>query len=139
MSAQMVPQREWLWMATPTSWRALCSSTCSVIAGVSYLGLAFGTSSLALVFYLGFMTVRGLQGPLLATVLQEDTPSEDRASVLSLNALLFRLAAVVVLPPIGALGDHLGLEITLGLLGLLSLTVALAAWAAFARAHAEAT
>ncbi|OGQ80853.1 MAG: hypothetical protein A3F90_08180 [Deltaproteobacteria bacterium RIFCSPLOWO2_12_FULL_60_19] len=112
---------------------------CSVIAGVSYLGLAFSSSSLALVFYLGFMTVRGLQGPLLATVLQEATPSEDRASVLSLNALLFRLAAVVVLPPIGALGDYFGLEITLGLVGILSLIAALGAWAAFALAHADAT
>jgi predicted MFS family arabinose efflux permease len=82
------------------------------------------------------MTVRGIHAPLLASVLQSDTPPEDRASVLSLNALLFRLAAAVTLPPIGMLGDYLGLEPVLGLLGVLSLAAALAAWAAFARAHA---
>jgi len=100
------------------------------------LALAFGSSPLAVVFYLGFMTVRGLQGPLLAGVLQADAPPEDRASVLSLNALLFRLAAVVILPPVGALADRVGIEPTLGVLGALSLAAALAAWAAFARAHA---
>ena len=109
---------------------------CSLIAGASYLALAFGSSPLAVVFYLGFMTVRGLQGPLLAGVLQADAPPEDRASVLSLNALLFRLAAVVILPPVGALADRVGIEPTLGVLGALSLAAALAAWAAFARAHA---
>ena len=108
---------------------------CCVLAGVSYLALALSFSPLAVVFYLGFMIVRGLQGPLLAGVLQADTPPEDRASVLSLNALLFRLAAVVVLPPVGALGDHLGLERVLGLLSVLSPALALLAWIAFARAH----
>jgi predicted MFS family arabinose efflux permease len=82
------------------------------------------------------MIVRGLQGPLLAAVLQKDAPSEDRASVLSLNTLLFRLAAVVALPPVGALGDSIGLEPVLGVMGAVSLIAALAAWLAFARAHA---
>jgi MFS family permease len=108
---------------------------CSVLAGASYLALALGSSALAVVFYLGFMTVRGLQGPLLAAALQADAPPEDRASVLSLNALLFRLAAAVVLPPVGALADRIGIEPTLGVLAALSVAVCLAAWSAFARAH----
>jgi len=108
---------------------------CSVLAGASYLALALGSSPLAVVFYLGFMTVRGMQGPLLAGALQADAPPEDRASVLSLNALLFRLAAAVVLPPVGALADRIGIEPTLGVLAALSLAVCLAAWSAFARAH----
>jgi hypothetical protein len=108
---------------------------CSIAGGVSYLALAMSSAPLGVVFYLGFMIVRGLQGPLLAGVLQADAPPEDRASVLSLNALLFRLATVVVLPPIGAFADRLGLEAVLGLLGILSIVVGLAAWIAFARAH----
>ncbi|HEY6201138.1 MAG TPA: MFS transporter [Candidatus Binatia bacterium] len=108
---------------------------CSVLAGASYLALALGSSAVAVVFYLGFMTVRGLQGPLLAGALQADAPPEDRASVLSLNALLFRLAAAIVLPPVGALADRIGIEPTLGVLAALSLAVCLAAWSAFARAH----
>lgn len=109
---------------------------CSLLAGASYLGLAAGDSAAALVFYLGFMTVRGLQGPVIAAALQDDAPPEDRASVLSLNALLFRLAAAVLLPPIGAMGDRLGIEGVLAWMGILALGSALAAWFAFARAHA---
>jgi hypothetical protein len=110
---------------------------CCLIGALSYWGLALGSSPLAVVFYLGFMIVRGLQGPLLAAVLQKDAPPEDRASVLSLNTLLFRLAAVVVLPPIGAVGDRIGIEPVLGLLGILSLVAGLTAWIAFARAHTQ--
>ena len=109
---------------------------CCALGAASYWGLAFSGSPVAVVFYLGFMIVRGLQGPLLAAVLQADTPSEDRASILSLNALLFRLAAVVVLPPIGALGDYLGIDAVLGVMGMISLASALAAWVVFARNHA---
>ena len=108
---------------------------CGLIAGASYLALGFIVSPLAVVFYLGFMTVRGLQGPILAGILQADAPAEDRASVLSLNMLLFRLATVIVLPPVGALADRIGVEPTLVILSFVSLTAALAAWAAFARAH----
>ncbi|SRR5581483_3326589 len=108
---------------------------CAVLAAASYLGLALGTSAVAVVFYLGFMTVRGLQGPLIAAALQADAPAEDRASVLSLNTLLFRLAAAVFLPPVGALADRIGIEPTLGVLSAASLAVCLAAWSGFARAH----
>jgi MFS family permease len=110
---------------------------CSVLSAASFFCLALGDSPLAVIFYLGFMTVRGLQGPLLAAALQSDAPPEDRASVLSLNALLFRLAAAIVLPPIGAIGDYLGINGVLGWTGIFSLAAGLAAWFAFTRAHAS--
>jgi hypothetical protein len=111
---------------------------CSMLAGASYLALGLSSAPSGIVFYLGFMTVRGLQGPLLAGVLQTDAPPEDRASVLSLNAVLFRLASVVVLPPVGALADRLGLEAVLGILGVTFAVAALTAWFLFARAHGKA-
>jgi MFS family permease len=110
---------------------------CCLIAGASYLGLAFTSSKFGVLFYLGVMTVRGLQAPILAGVLQADAPDEDRASVLSLNALLFRLAGVIVLPPIGAAGDRMGLDPVLALVGVISIPSALVAWLAFSRAHAQ--
>ena len=109
---------------------------CCVLIGGSYAALGMSTTAVGVVFYLGFMTVRGLQGPLLASVLQSDAPPEDRASVLSLNALLFRLASVVVLPPVGALADRWGIEPVLRLLGLVAGIVTLLVWLLFARAHA---
>jgi MFS family permease/uncharacterized membrane protein YqaE (UPF0057 family) len=108
---------------------------CCALAGAGYLGLGLSTSGVAVIFYLGFMTVRGLQGPLLASVLQKDAPAQDRASVLSLNALLFRLVAAVILPPIGILADRWGLDVVLTALAFISGILSLAAWALFVRAH----
>jgi MFS family permease len=108
---------------------------CSGLAGAAYLGLGFSRTVFGVVFYLGFMTLRGLQGPLLASVLQADAPHEDRASVLSLNTLLFRLASVIVLPPVGALADRFGLEPVLAGLGFGAAATAVAAWWVFVRAH----
>jgi len=109
---------------------------CCVLVVGSYTALGISTSAVGVVFYLGFMSVRGLQGPLLASVLQADAPPEDRASVLSLNALLFRLASVVVLPPLGALADRWGIEPVLGMLGIVAGIATLVVWFLFARAHA---
>jgi len=43
---------------------------------------ALSSAAWGIVFYLCFMTVRGLQGPILANVMQQEAPAEDRASVL---------------------------------------------------------
>jgi MFS family permease len=108
---------------------------CCILAGASYAALGLSTTALGAVFYLGFMTVRGLQGPLLAGVLQSDAPPENRASVLSLNALLFRLASVVVLPPVGAIADRWGIPAAFAFLAVAGGIVTLSAWRLFARAH----
>ena len=81
------------------------------------------------------MTVRGLQGPILAAALQVDAPPADRAAVLSLNAALFRLAFVVVGPPVGFLAERAGLPVTFVALGAGLAVASLAALAAFERAH----
>ncbi|MGH7847099.1 MAG: MFS transporter [Candidatus Binatia bacterium] len=108
---------------------------CCLLAGASYLGLGMSVASVGIIFYLGLMTVRGLQGPILASVLQTDAPADDRASVLSLNTLLFRLVSVIVLPPIGGLADRLGIEFVLVLLGIVAAGATVGAWLVFARAH----
>ena len=82
------------------------------------------------------MTLRGLQGPILAGVMQQDALAEDRASVLSIAALVFRLAFVVAGPAIGALVDRARMETALGLLAVKFGAVARLAFAAFSRAHA---
>jgi purine-cytosine permease-like protein len=84
------------------------------------------------------MTIRGLQGPILASVMQQDAPAEDRASVLSIAALLFRFSFVIAGPPIGALVDRAGMEVGLGVLAVAVGALALAAFAVFSHAHAAA-
>jgi MFS family permease len=108
---------------------------CCLLIALGYGGLALGASPLAVAFYLCMMTIRGLQGPLLVSFLQTDAPEDLRASVLSLNALVFRLGFIAIGPPLGVLVDRVGLESALGWIGV-GFTVAglLALWS-FVRAH----
>lgn len=108
---------------------------CCLLVPVGYAGLAASTSAWGIAFYLCFMTLRGLQGPILASVMQEDAPGEDRASVLSLARLLFRLAFVVAGPPIGVLVDRAGMKTALGVLAVVFTAASLVALATFAHAH----
>lgn len=108
---------------------------CCLLVPVGYAGLSLVQAAWSIVFYLCFMTIRGLQGPILATVMQHDAPSEDRASVLSIATLMFRLSFVIAGPPIGALVDRAGMETALGLLAVGLGAVTLLAFRAFAAAH----
>ena len=65
-------------------------------------------------------------------------PADDRASVLSLNALGFRLAFVACGPAIGALVDRIGLEPALGVLAAAFGLALAAALGVFVRAHPAA-
>lgn len=111
---------------------------CCALVPLGYAGLALSPAAWGIAFYLCFMTLRGLQAPILVGVMQQDAPAEDRASVLSIAALVFRLSFVVAGPPIGALVDRAGMETALGALAVVFGAVALMAFAAFSRAH-EAT
>jgi predicted ABC-type exoprotein transport system permease subunit len=110
---------------------------CCLLVLVGYVGLALSHVAWGIVFYLCFMTIRGLQGPILANVMQQDAPAEDRASVLSIAALLFRLSFVIVGPPIGALVDRAGMEIALGVLAIVLGALGLLAFSVFSRAHRQ--
>jgi MFS family permease len=108
---------------------------CCLLVPLGYGLLAAGRTPWAAAFYLIIMTVRGLQGPILATALQSDAPPADRAAILSLNAGLFRLAFVVVGPPVGFVAERVGLPATFVVLGAGLAAASLAALAAFERAH----
>ena len=111
---------------------------CCLLVPLGYAGLSATPWAWGVVFYLAFMTLRGLQGPILARVMQELAPPDDRASVLSLAALLFRLSFVIVGPPIGVLVDHVGLDGALALVGVAFTIASLLAFLTFTRAHPSA-
>jgi predicted MFS family arabinose efflux permease len=111
---------------------------CAALAVAGYAALAAVDAAWAVVFYLCFMTTRGLQGPILVSLIQADAPDRDRASVLSLNALCFRLAFVACGPAVGALADRIGLEPALGVLAAVVALASAVALAAFGRAHGPA-
>jgi MFS family permease len=106
---------------------------CCLLVPLGYLGLAATTAAWGVLFYLALMTLRGLQGPILARVMQEDAPPDDRASVLSLNALLFRLTFAIAGPPIGVLVDRAGMDVALALLAVAFTAVSVVALVSFAR------
>jgi MFS family permease len=56
--------------------------------------------------------MRGLQGPLVRLHLQHLSNHGERASILSLKSLLFRLGFVATAPLVGALADRAGLTVT---------------------------
>ena len=107
---------------------------CCLLVLVGYAGLAWSSSAWGIAFYLCFMTLRGLQAPVLVGVIQEEAPSEDRASVLSVAALLFRLSFVLAGPPIGMLVDRAGMETTFGVLSIAFTAASFAAFVVFSRA-----
>jgi MFS family permease len=108
---------------------------CCLLVPLGYAGLSLSHAAWGIVFYLCFMTIRGLQGPILATVMQQDAPPEDRASVLSIATLVFRLSFVVAGPPIGALVDRVGMETALGVLAAVLAALAFLALRAFSVAR----
>jgi MFS family permease len=108
---------------------------CCALIALGYGGMALGSSVFSFLFYLCLMTVRGLQGPLLVQALQQDAPAEDRATVLSLNALMFRIAFTVLGPPVGLLVERAGMTTALATLGATLTVLALATFLAFHRAH----
>ncbi len=117
--------------------RELTLLGCCLLIALGYGTLGATTSAPAVGFYLCFMTVRGLQAPLLINALQHDAPAEHRASVLSINALLFRLSFVLIGPPVGRLVDHLGLNTALLIMGTAFSAASLIALAIFRRAHSS--
>jgi predicted MFS family arabinose efflux permease len=108
---------------------------CCLLVPLGYAGLSLSHAAWGIVFYLCFMTIRGLQGPILATVMQQDAPPEDRASVLSIATLVFRLSFVVAGPPIGAMVDRLGMETALGILAVVLGALVLLAFRTFSVAR----
>jgi len=91
-----------------------------------YAGLAFSQVAWGFVFYFLLTVMRGIQGPYLRLALQKQSERHERASILSLKSLVFRLGFVMTGPLVGILADHAGLNICfLVLMAMLTLSIAL--------------
>ena len=83
-------------------------------AGLFGIGLTAGLYSF--LFYYLLTAMRGLQGPFSRHFLQREGVRGNRASLLSLKALSFRLGFVVTGPLVGLGADQLGLNKTFQIL-----------------------
>jgi MFS family permease len=76
-----------------------------------YAGLAASQAIWGFVFYFLLTVMRGIQGPFLRLALQKQSERHERASILSLKSLVFRLGFAVTGPLIGLMADRAGLSL----------------------------
>ena len=81
-----------------------------IIAG--YLGLGLVGGLWGFLFYYLLTCMRGLRGPMLLNHAQQEIPSANRAGILSLQSLCFRISFVCTGPLIGMLADDVGVQQT---------------------------
>jgi len=101
---------------------------CVLLIAMGYLGLGLTHAAYGFAFFFVLCTVRGLHLPLLHCEEQELVPSSDRATLLSVNSLVFRLASAIVGPAIGYALDHADQHSVLLCVGALFTLTAGAAW-----------
>ena len=77
-----------------------------------YLGLGLVGGLWGFLFYYLLTSMRGLRGPMLLNHVQQQIPSANRAGILSLQSLCFRLSFVCTGPLIGMLADRVGVQQT---------------------------
>jgi len=88
-----------------------------IVAGYAGLGLTAATGSF--LFYYLLTAMRGLQGPIMRNHLQQASRRGNRASILSLHSLTFRIFFVATGPLVGMSADHFGLRPTFSLLAVI--------------------
>lgn len=84
---------------------------------IGYAGLGFISAWWGFVFYFLLTAMRGLQGPRMRQHLQNASQRNNRASILSLKSLIFRLMFICSGPLVGWSADTLGLHYTFMVVG----------------------
>lgn len=79
-----------------------------ILAGYFGLGLVGGVCGF--LFYYLLTSMRGMRGPMFLNYTQVETPSANRASILSLQSLAFRVTFIVTGPLVGKLADTMGVQ-----------------------------
>ncbi len=111
---------------------------CIAIGGpLMYLAIGWFNTTWALVFLLLFYIIRGVATPVLKNHINVVTPSEIRATVLSLRSLIIRLAFAGIGPLIGWYADHSGLPSAMIAGGMVFLLVGLFASARLVHYRAD--
>ena len=83
-----------------------------ILIVAAYTGLGLTAAAGSFLFYYLLTAMRGLQGPIMRSHLQQAGRRSNRASILSLHSLCFRTLFVVTGPLVGMAADHLDLRPT---------------------------
>lgn len=87
-----------------------------VLVWGGYLGLGLSAGVWGFLFYYLLTAMRGMRGPFLLHVAQAEIPSANRAGMLSLQSLCFRLLFAITGPLVGMYADAQGVGKTFQLL-----------------------
>ncbi len=90
-----------------------------IILAASYICLGSITQMWGIVFIISIYLVRGFCSPLILNAINQQISSSVRATILSLNSLVFRVAFAVIAPLVGAIASEYDLFIGLSVAGCL--------------------
>jgi len=83
---------------------------CSALIVTGYVGLGLLGGTFGFLFYYLLTSMRGLRGPMFLNHAQAESPSANRASILSLQSLTFRVAFIASGPLVGRLADQVDVQ-----------------------------
>ena len=107
-----------------------------LILGISYAGLGSIERVYGTVFIMTIYLVRGLCSPLILNAINQQISSSARATILSINSLVFRIAFAIVAPIIGAIASDSSLFAGLTVAGCVFLVSGLFCWWRLVRVNA---
>ena len=98
------------------------------LLGISYICLGSIDRLWGMVFIMGIYLVRGISSPIILNALNQQISSSVRATILSLNSLIFRIAFAIIAPIIGAIATSYSLFTGLTIAGCLFLVLGYGCW-----------
>jgi predicted MFS family arabinose efflux permease len=107
-----------------------------LILATSYICLGSISQVWGLVLILSIYLVRGFCSPLILNAINQQIASSVRATILSLNSLVFRIAFAVIAPLIGAIASNYNLSLGLVIAGCLFLISGWLCWWQLVRVRA---
>jgi ABC-type antimicrobial peptide transport system permease subunit len=79
----------------------------------------------SLIFYIGVSWVRALSKVLMSCILNENITSQNRATVLSINSMMFRIVYGIMGPMMGVVADLISLQTAFLATGLIFMILCL--------------
>ena len=98
------------------------------VLALSYVGLGSIKQLYGIAFIMGIYLVRGFASPLILNRINQQISSSTRATILSINSLVFRISFTLVAPVIGAIASLYDLFTGLIIAGCLFLISGLFCW-----------
>ena len=99
-----------------------------LILGASYIFLGKITQIWGIIFIMIIYLARGLSSPLILNAINQQISSSTRATILSLNSLMFRISFAIIAPIIGAIASRYDLFTGLSIAGILFLISGCFCW-----------